>query len=62
MKYTVHQIRKDRKSEKEAMATQLQQAMNNQQLLENTISTQNSQIEEQLQKQQETHRYLALAL
>ena len=41
-------------AEKEAMATQLQQAMNNQQLLENTISTQNSQIEEQLQKQQES--------
>ena len=41
-------------AEKEAMAIALQTAMNNQQLLENTISTQNSQIEEQLQKQQES--------
>ena len=41
-------------AEKEAMAIALQTAMNNQQLLENTISTQNSQIEEHLQKQQES--------
>tara|TARA_R100001143_G_scaffold2760_1_gene5812 strand:+ start:995 stop:1435 length:441 start_codon:yes stop_codon:yes gene_type:complete len=41
-------------AEKEAMATQLQQAMNNQELLESTISTQNNRIEEQLQKQQES--------
>jgi DNA repair exonuclease SbcCD ATPase subunit len=41
-------------AQKEAMATQLQQAMNNQELLESTISTQNTRIEEQLQKQQES--------
>ena len=41
-------------AEKEAMAIALQTAMNNQLLLENTISTQNSKIEEQLQKQQES--------
>ena len=38
-------------AEKEAMATQLQQAMDNQQRLENAIATQNEQIEKALAEQ-----------
>ena len=38
-------------AEKEAMATQLQQAMDNQQRLENAIATQNEQIEKALTEQ-----------
>ena len=38
-------------AEKEAMATQLQQAMDNQQRLENAIATQNEQIEKALAAQ-----------
>ena len=41
-------------AEKEAMAVQLQQAMNNQLLLENTIKDQNAQMEAQLAREQET--------
>ena len=41
-------------AQKEAMATQLQQAMNNQELLESTISTQNTRIEEQVQKERQS--------
>ena len=41
-------------AEKEAMATQLQQAMDNQQLLENTIKGQNQQLEEQLAREQQS--------
>ena len=37
--------------EKQAMATQLQQAMDNQQLLENAITTQNEQLEKALAEQ-----------
>jgi len=40
-------------AEKEAMATQLQQAMNNQLLLEKSIAEQNSQIEAHLKREQE---------
>jgi len=39
-------------AEKEAMATQLQQAMDNQQRLENAIATQNEQLEQALAEQQ----------
>ena len=39
-------------AEKEAMATQLQQAMDNQQRLENAIATQNAQLEQALAEQQ----------
>jgi len=39
-------------AEKEAMATQLQQAMDNQQRLENAIATQNKQLEQALAEQQ----------
>ena len=39
-------------AEKEAMATQLQQAMDNQQRLENAIVTQNEQLEQALAEQQ----------
>ena len=39
-------------AEKEAMAVALQQAMNNQLLLENTIKDQNQQMEEQLAREQ----------
>ena len=38
-------------AEKQAMATQLQQAMDNQQLLENAITTQNEQLEKALAEQ-----------
>ena len=41
-------------AEKEAMATQLQQAMDNQQRLENAIADQNEQIEKALAKQKES--------
>ena len=41
-------------AEKEAMATQLQQAMDNQLLLENTIKGQNQQLEEQLAREQQS--------
>ena len=41
-------------AEKEAMATQLQQAMNNQQLLENTVAKQNEELVSALDKQRET--------
>jgi len=41
-------------AEKEAIATQLQQAMNNQQLLENTIATQNADLEDQLAREKES--------
>ena len=41
-------------AEKEAMATQLQQAMNNQQLLENTVAQQNADLESALENQQKT--------
>ena len=40
-------------AEKEAIATQLQQAMNNQQLLENTIAKQNADLEAQLAREKE---------
>ena len=40
-------------AEKEALATQLQQAMDNQLLLENTIKDQNTQMEEQLAREKE---------
>ena len=39
-------------AEKEAMATQLQQAMDHQQRLENAIATQNAQLEQALAEQQ----------
>ena len=39
-------------AEKQAMATQLQQAMDNQQRLENAIATQNEQLEQALAEQQ----------
>ena len=51
-------------AEKEAMATQLQQAMDNQQRLENAIATQNEQIEKALTEQkasQERIQSLTLA-
>ena len=51
-------------AEKEAMATQLQQAMDNQQRLENAIATQNEQIEKALTEQkasQERIQNLTLA-
>ena len=51
-------------AEKEAMATQLQQAMDNQQRLENAIATQNEQIERALTEQkaaQERIQNLTLA-
>ena len=38
-------------AEKEAIATQLQQAMNNQQLLENTVAKQNADLEAQLARE-----------
>ena len=38
-------------AEKQAMATQLQQAMDNQQLLENAIATQNEQLEKAVAEQ-----------
>jgi len=41
-------------AEKEAMATQLQQAMDNQQRLENAIADQNEQIEKALAEQKES--------
>ena len=41
-------------AEKEAMAVALQQAMNNQLLLENTIKDQNQQMEEQLAREQKS--------
>ena len=41
-------------AEKEAMATQLQQAMDNQQRLENAIATQNEQIKKALAEQKES--------
>ena len=40
-------------AEKEAIATQLQQAMDNQQLLENTIAKQNADLEAQLAREKE---------
>ena len=40
-------------AEKEAIATQLQQAMNNQQLLENTVAKQNADLEAQLAREKE---------
>ena len=40
-------------AEKEAMAVQLQTAMNNQQLLENTVAKQNADLESQIAKQQQ---------
>ena len=40
-------------AEKEALATQLQQAMDNQLLLENTIKDQNTQMEAQLAREKE---------
>ena len=52
-------------AEKEAMATQLQQAMDNQQRLENAIATQNEQIEKALTEQkasQERIQSLTLAI
>ena len=42
-------------AEKEAMATQLQQAMDNQQRLENAIADQNEQIEKALAEQKASH-------
>ena len=41
-------------AEKQAMATQLQQAMDNQQLLENAIATQNEQLEKAVAEQKES--------
>lgn len=46
-------------AEKEMLATQLQQAMNNQLLLENSIAKQNQQITEQLNKEKETQQQIA---
>ena len=43
-------------AEKEAMATQLQQAMDNQQRLENAIATQNEQIEKALTEQKASQK------
>ena len=41
-------------AEKEAMATQLQQAMDNQQRLENAVATQNEQLEKAVAEQKES--------
>ena len=41
-------------AEKQAMATQLQQAMDNQQLLENAVATQNEQLEKAVAEQKES--------
>lgn len=41
-------------AEKEALAVQLQQSMDNQLLLENTVADQNAQMEEQLAREQKT--------
>ena len=43
-------------AEKEAMATQLQQAMDNQQRLENAVATQNEQIEKALADQKDAQQ------
>ena len=43
-------------AEKQAMATQLQQAMDNQQRLENAVATQNEQIEKALADQKDAQQ------
>ena len=42
-------------AEKEAIATQLQQSMDNQLLLENTIASQNKDLEQQIAREKESH-------
>ena len=46
-------------AEKEAMAVQLQTAMNNQQLLENTVAKQNADLESQIAKQQQQQEQIS---
>ena len=41
-------------AEKEAIATQLQQSMDNQLLLENTIASQNKDLEQQIAREKES--------
>lgn len=46
-------------AEKQAIATQLQQSMDNQLLLENSIAEQNAQITEQLQKEKDNQQRIS---
>lgn len=46
-------------AEKQAIATQLQQSMDNQLLLENSIAEQNAQIAEQLQKEKDNQQRIS---